>query len=586
MTEIEGCSWDIYNSLSVSTSVLYPLAPLGVGTPLVESLTSYLKRLAQAHHLKVADLVMFCSTQTDTHVLPSTLQKLSRIDGMTASAQAWSALLHDLTGREEVICLTMNYWRALLNPSRILRQHHAWCPLCFAQAARHETQPYELLLWRLCGVEGCPVHQCKLAEKCPNCASQLTTLSYRAVVGYCPKCQHWLGGGVSTNETYSLDTETSKRASAMGQLLSLAPDANPPRWNSMAQVIPLLKQRHRTTYTNLEKVLRIGTTTLSTLLAGQRQPSLDVFARLAVFSGEAFWEALTQPTCDTTHIQPELPNDGDEQQLYFEQLLASPSRLRSLSNIAQACGFTTLAALRQAFPAYYDALWQRIHEEQRLALEQALQQSVPVVLSKWAEQHGYRTNDLYHYFYDLRRQVTRRFQVDKEGRCRCYLEAVLQSQMFPTFTEICKTLGVGDYYLKQHFAVELQSIEAQRRHQLEQTEVSVHAYLNRILAADDASVSLEQIADTVGKSTRYLKSTFPTCSQAILRRRRAYLAQHLQTTCDRIRQTVFDLHQQGIYPSVDRIHAVIGSWMIHGKAYRRAYIEAMTLCGYLTPSAQ
>ena len=123
-----------------------------LGRRLSRILTSYLKRLAQAHHLKMADLVMFCSTQTETHVLPSTLQKLSRIDGMTASAQAWSALLHDLTGREEVICLTMNYWRALLNPSRILRQHHAWCPLCFAQAARHETQPYDAVM-AVCGVE-------------------------------------------------------------------------------------------------------------------------------------------------------------------------------------------------------------------------------------------------------------------------------------------------------------------------------------------------------------------------------------------------------------------------------------------------
>ena len=76
----------------------------------------------------------------------------------------------------------------------------------------------------------------------------------------------------------------------MGQLLSLAPDANLTCWNSMPQVISLLKQRHRTTYTDLEQVLRIGTTTLSSLLAGQRQPSLDVFARLAAFSGEAFWK--------------------------------------------------------------------------------------------------------------------------------------------------------------------------------------------------------------------------------------------------------------------------------------------------------
>jgi hypothetical protein len=35
---------------------LYPLAPIGVGTPLVESLTSYLTRLAHAHGVTVKTL--------------------------------------------------------------------------------------------------------------------------------------------------------------------------------------------------------------------------------------------------------------------------------------------------------------------------------------------------------------------------------------------------------------------------------------------------------------------------------------------------------------------------------------------------
>jgi len=42
-------TWDLTLPLLPARSALYPLAPLGVGTPDVESMTSYLARLAAAH---------------------------------------------------------------------------------------------------------------------------------------------------------------------------------------------------------------------------------------------------------------------------------------------------------------------------------------------------------------------------------------------------------------------------------------------------------------------------------------------------------------------------------------------------------
>lgn len=580
MTDTEPGAWDVHAPLPVSTSVLYPLAPLGVGTPLVEGLTGYLKRLAHTHHLKVADLVTFCSTQTDAHVLPATLQKLSWIDGMTASAQAWSMLLRKLTGREEVVCLTMNYWRTLLNPYRMLRQYHAWCPRCFADAARCERPLYEPLLWRLQCVEVCTVHECPLVEKCPGCGRQFTTLSNWATVGYCPKCQGWLGVPARLDETHSFDVEANRRAHAVGRLLSLAPQMNPAQWNRMALVIPLLRQRHLTTYTHLAQVLHTGITPVSMLLAEQRQPSLNMVVRLAAYSGEPFWEALTQPIPVAVGSTPQPEND--DPQVYLNQLLTSPQRLPSLYSIARHCGFGKVAALHNAFPTHHDALRQRIHEEQRQGLEQALQEEIPVVLSKWVEQHGYRTGDLYYHFYDLCLQVTQRFQTDKDTSCRLYFEQILKDERFPAFKQICQALRVSDHYLKQHFAAELQVIEVRRQQRLGQMETFVRAYLDQMLAEDEGFVSLEQIAQAVGKSTRYLKNNFPAQSQTLLSRRRTYLAKQLQNTCNCIRQTVFDLHRQGIYPSVDRIHAVIGIWMVHGKPYRRVYIEAMTACGYIS----
>lgn len=583
MVEMESTVWEMHTPAYPSTSVLYPLAPVGVGTPFVESLTGYLKRLAQAHHLKVVDLVTFCSTQTDMHVRPLTLQKLSRIDGMTDSGQAWPALLGKLTCQEILGCLTMNYWRTLLNPYQMLRQQHAWCPQCFTEAARRETPLYEPLAWRLQCVRACTVHRCSLVERCPTCGSQFTSLSNWAVVGYCPKCQSWLGDSTLQDTLHPCSEENCNRAGAVGRLLSLAPRTNAAQCNRMAYVIPYLGQQHRTTYVYLAQVMDTRASSVSTLLADRRHPSLGMVARLAAYSGEPFWQALTQPAAPAAGC-PTRPKTSNSL-TYFDQLLKSPQRLPSLRTIARQRGFCTVTAFRKAFPAHHDALWRRINAEQREILETALHQDPPVVLSKWAGQHGYRASDLYYHFYDLCLQVTQRFHTDKHERCRRYLETVVQKQMVPTFSEIRNSLSVSDHYLQQHFAHELQAIETRQQEQLEHLKTFVKAYLDQVLEEDEGTISLEQIAQTVGKSTRYLKNNFPSQSQTLLSRRHDYVARQVQATCDRIRQMVFDLYQQGIYPSVDRIHSVIGSWMVHGKAYRHAYNEAMTLCGYLpTPS--
>jgi len=589
MAEMEMTFWEMHASVHASTSVLYPLAPVGVGTPFVESLTSYLKRLAQAHHLKVVDLVTFCGTQGATDILPSTLQKLSRIDGMTENGANWSALLRDLTCQDNMACLSMNYWRLLLNPYRLLRQCHAWCPLCFTDALQDQTPLYEPLAWRLQSVEVCIRHGHPLVEQCPACGKSFTTLSNWAVVGCCPKCECWLGKPADQPSLYEMDA--CKRAAAVGKLLSLAPGTSPDQCSGMGHVLPLLRQQQQTTHTRFARVMQTTPSVLSMLLTEARLPNLAVFSRLAAFCDEPFWQALTQPdkavqTSGTCAEVESLHTNLESLHTNLEPLLTTSERLPSLRTLTRQSGFGTTAAFQKASPAQYKMVSQRIHDEQREVLELALQQEPPVVLSKWAQQHGYRTGDLYHHFYNLCLQVTQRFQAAKEVRCRAYLQTLLQQQRPPSLSEICLTLNVGDHYLKQHFGDEIQVIKSRRQAQLEHHEAFVGDYLDRMLTEAETVSSLHQVAEAVGKSVRYLKNHFPLQSRVLVVRRREYVARHVEATCDRIRQAVFDLHRQGIYPSVDRIHAVIGSWMVHGKAYRHAYNEAMTLCGYLSTRSQ
>lgn len=50
-------SWSLASPSIPARSALYSIEPIGIGTSLVESLTSYISRLAEEHTVSVGDLV-------------------------------------------------------------------------------------------------------------------------------------------------------------------------------------------------------------------------------------------------------------------------------------------------------------------------------------------------------------------------------------------------------------------------------------------------------------------------------------------------------------------------------------------------
>lgn len=61
MPSVKRCSferWDVAEPSRVRPSLLYSLTPCGLGTPYVESLSSYVTRLAEAHVISVWRLIL------------------------------------------------------------------------------------------------------------------------------------------------------------------------------------------------------------------------------------------------------------------------------------------------------------------------------------------------------------------------------------------------------------------------------------------------------------------------------------------------------------------------------------------------
>src|SRR6266853_532017 len=97
-------------------SKLYSLAPLGLNSPLVESLTSYLCRLAYEHHVEVGTLVQHSiAPMLDKHYIADThgrgvssfLRYAGPINGNGPMASDWVDTLETLTLRADLAQLTL-----------------------------------------------------------------------------------------------------------------------------------------------------------------------------------------------------------------------------------------------------------------------------------------------------------------------------------------------------------------------------------------------------------------------------------------------------------------------------------------------
>src|SRR5260370_26575656 len=100
-------------------SKLYPLEPIGIGTPLVESLTSYVSRLANAHSVLLRTLVTdeILPNLNRTHLyqkgqpvydhLTTFWKRSAMLNGTCSTASNWVHTVEQLTQRNDLRFLTM-----------------------------------------------------------------------------------------------------------------------------------------------------------------------------------------------------------------------------------------------------------------------------------------------------------------------------------------------------------------------------------------------------------------------------------------------------------------------------------------------
>ncbi|MBD2449175.1 TniQ family protein [Nostoc sp. FACHB-152] len=194
--------WDLKKVAIPSRSHLYQLEPVGLRTPMVESLTGYIERLAEAHCVPPEVLIsrtitpllkqIFLKSRTSRD-LRSLFDRATAINGTGDIAIDLVQALQNLTLIEDLHLLTLLFWAEVIPTRNLFRTQSAWCALCYEEWRLTKQVIYKPLIWNINSVKACHLHKIYLCFQCPHCQQEFPLLSWRSQPGYCSKCGGWLG---------------------------------------------------------------------------------------------------------------------------------------------------------------------------------------------------------------------------------------------------------------------------------------------------------------------------------------------------------------------------------------------------------
>lgn len=165
-----------------------PLKPVGLGSAMVESLTSYARRLSYWLALPVRTVVRAAVPRIPS----SDFEFTEAINGTELLGGEIAAGLAALTGLESVAGLSLFAQRRDLHLRWDMRTYRAWCPLCLHGARDTLADP---LVWAFTVSTVCTRHGCALQDRCPSrgCGLPHRPWHANAQADLCPHCGKPLG---------------------------------------------------------------------------------------------------------------------------------------------------------------------------------------------------------------------------------------------------------------------------------------------------------------------------------------------------------------------------------------------------------
>jgi AraC-like DNA-binding protein len=518
-------------------SRLYSLEPIGIGSPIVESMTSYIVRLAVEHSVYpralitdgIAPLLKQPSLYQNGHIVYDYLtaywKSSSTLNGITNQTRDMVQALEQLTLRYNLHVLTMLSWQYVLSPRKLLRRRRAWCPICYQEWRDKNEILYEPLLWSIEVINVCHRHCLRLQTYCPNakCNQAQLPLSPHAQPGYCSRCHSWLGNlpkGEAEKSLISEDQEGEWQlwtAQAVGDLLSAAPALSEgPRREQIPSTIDMYAEK---------------------LTRGQRKTLIRLLG-------------CNYSTVQGWFYNKEKPQLSHLLYLCF-RLGASPIHLL-LGEIEEAAvaKHTSLDRPKGHYRKFDD-------ERIRQILEAILRsEDTSLSMEEVARQQGYHPWQIFERFPEL---------------CRAISAKHMASPIFTRRVQV--TAGAAS------------SIPLEQRFRRFDRERAQHALEAALQVTAEAPPSMKAVARNLGCSPNRVRKHFPELCRAVSKQYKEAQAtkrmQRVQSLRREVRDVVLTIHQQGRYPSMRQVAKHLNnSGVLREPEVKAAWREAVQELGW------
>lgn len=455
-----GELWDITSPPPPRTSQLYHLEPIGLGTPFVESLSSYILRLAQAHHvlpIRLAHHIQSCVAEK-AHFPALTFQTFNAVNSNSGLAQRWVAALARLTLRQELHLLTMLPWANVFATTGLMHRHLVWCPNCF-QEWRETGIPLSLpLLWLVSAVSVCLRHQKPLCTQCPFCRQEQPAIAGTCWLGYCAHCGGLLDGNqsaeIAPEHPWPDATWEQKMwvAHSLGTLLAATPTLNTVPDESTLECFAqqCVTQLGHGNMRATARLLGIPPGVLSPWQRCQgHRVNVKTFFSVCFHGGIAPLEAIVYRQITVQSAKPDVINEpetsrpkryGRRKHLNKEKLARDldtiiahnelpPPTVHEVTGRLGCCKDTLIRhfpqqyrILRQRHQAYKAVQLQAKREKAAQIVQQALTEWPPPTTEQVAKRVGYTTGSIFKYFYPQFKALSARSQTYKEAQAQEKIE--------------------------------------------------------------------------------------------------------------------------------------------------------------------
>lgn len=165
---------------------------LGQGTAEVESLPSYIFRLAYEHGVSVATLLSWVyRVESGGKILKKPYLSgkkctyiISRINSYTDELRVFLA---EHTG-QDLSCWPLKFLDEHIYQISTEIEGFRWCPECLSEMSRINTPRYNKQIWHMRGVTHCNLHRTPLVKYCAVCGKEQALTSSEHPFGWCGFC--------------------------------------------------------------------------------------------------------------------------------------------------------------------------------------------------------------------------------------------------------------------------------------------------------------------------------------------------------------------------------------------------------------